>query len=77
MKDEWPTVVWVRPATSPRRTAQVLRWLRRLAPAAMLIVTQPSGTPPDPDDSTFVLDAEEGSSGPLSIADALLRGRKG
>jgi hypothetical protein len=76
MNEHRPMVVWVRPAASPRRTAQVLRWLRWLLPAALLVVTPSPGPPSGEERDAIVLDAEDACSGPLSTADALARGQR-
>ncbi len=60
-------VVLVRPGA---RTGTVLAWLRRLVPAALLLLAPASL----PDDARVItLDADEVLSGPLSLADALAR----
>lgn len=77
MTDRTPVVVLlVRPGTSPRRSANLLRWLRWLLPAALLVVSQ---VPPGPADAADVitLDADSVESGPLSLADALAKARRG
>jgi hypothetical protein len=56
------------------RTRSILGWLRRLVPAALLVVAAANLPPPAPPDA-IVLDDEEVESGPLSLADALMRHR--
>jgi hypothetical protein len=56
------------------RTTTILGWLRHLVPAALLIVAAGNLTPPVPSD-VVVLDEDEVASGPLSLADALVRRR--
>ncbi len=63
--------VIVRPGAG-RRAWEVLRWLRWLVPAAVLLVTP---VPLPPGDASVSIDVEEVASGPLSLADALLRDR--
>jgi hypothetical protein len=73
---EEPTaIIRVCPARSPRRTAEVLRWLRWLLPAAMLVVAPaPMGLADGPeDDDLITVDADGLGSGPLSFADELVR----
>ncbi len=70
-------VVVVRPGTNPRRASEVLRWLRWLVPAAVLLVAPAPGPPSAPEDVTVSVDVDEVASGPLSVADALLRERGG
>jgi hypothetical protein len=67
-------VVAVRPGASPRRSAEVLRWVRWLLPTAILLVG-PAALP-DPDTAEVItIDVDSIESGPLSLADALVRGR--
>jgi hypothetical protein len=56
------------------RTKTILAWLRRLVPAALLVVSAVNVIPPVPRD-VVVLDEDEVASGPLSLADALMRRR--
>ncbi len=60
-------VVLVRPGA---RTDTVLAWLRRLVPAALLLLA-PASLPGDA--RVISLDADEVLSGPLSLADTLAR----
>ncbi len=56
------------------RMRSIRGWLRQLMPAALLVVSSanlPQPTPPD----VIVLDDSYVPSGPLSLADALLRQR--
>jgi hypothetical protein len=65
-------VVVVKPGRTPRRTIQVLKWVRWLVPAALLIVS--GGVMPVADASGVItIDADSVESGPLSVADALAR----
>lgn len=68
-------VVVVRPGSSQRRASEVLRWLRWLVPAAILLVAPAPLPPGDADTTTVSVDVDEVASGPLSVADALLRER--
>ena len=56
------------------RAKTILQWLRQLVPAALLFVTAGSPTPPVASD-VVVLDEDAVASGPLSLADALVRRR--
>jgi hypothetical protein len=56
------------------RTKTILAWLRRLVPAAPLVVSAVNVIPPVSQD-VVVLDEDEVASGPLSLADALMRRR--
>jgi hypothetical protein len=67
-----PVVVVVRPGSSPRRTAVIARWVRKLLPAAYLLVA-PVAILPDPGPDAITLDADEIVSGPLSLASQLVR----
>ena len=58
--------------TPGARTKMILAWLRRLVPAALLVVSAVNVISPVPQD-VVVLDEDEVASGPLSLADALMR----
>jgi hypothetical protein len=74
MSDSSKTVVvLVHPTTSPRHSSEILRWLRWLLPAALLVVA-PASAPLSQLDDVITLDADDVASGPLSVADALTRG---
>lgn len=62
----------MRPARSARRTAVVARWIRTLLPAAYLLIA-PAGVLPDPGPDAITLDADEIVSGPLALADEIVR----
>lgn len=64
-------VIVVRPGT---RGGRVLRWLRHLLPAAILLTSPPTVSLERWVDIVN-LDEDEVASGPLSLADALLRHR--
>ena len=71
MSESGPVVVLlVRPGTPPRRSASIVRWLRWLLPAALLVVSRVPMEPPQ-DDEVITLDADAIESGPLSVADAI------
>jgi len=57
------------------RTRSILGWLRQLIPAALLVVAAANLPPPAPP-NVIVLDDEDVASGPLSLADALMRHRE-
>ena len=67
-----PVVVLVKAGKSPRRTVQVLRWVRWLVPAALLVVSS-AVVPVGDADGVITIDADSVESGPLSVADALAR----
>ena len=64
-------VIAVRPGA---RTKNILAWLRQLVPAAILVVAA-ADVPPAPPSDAIALDDDDVVSGPLSLADALLRHR--
>jgi hypothetical protein len=75
--DATPVIVVLMKATTavPRRAA-LLRWLRALVPAALLVVsTTPVEVPGAEDVITLNADAIE--SGPLAVADAIVKARDG
>lgn len=65
-------VVVVRAGRNPRRTLQVLRWVRWLLPAALLVVSS-AVMPAVEAEDVITIDAESVASGPLAVADALAR----
>lgn len=68
-------VVSLRPGASPRRAGEVARWIRALLPAAILLVgpAAPLPSPGGGDDEVITIDADAVQSGPLAIADAIVR----
>jgi hypothetical protein len=56
------------------RTGTIRAWIRRLVPTALMLIA-PVSVPRDLSDDVIVLDEEEVVSGPLSLADALLKHR--
>ena len=69
-----PLLVVVRPGTNPRRSGQLLRWLRWLLPTALLVVA-PAAPPLGDAYDVITVDADAVESGPLSLADAIARDR--
>jgi anti-sigma factor RsiW len=70
-------VVVLRPGANARRSREVVRWIRALLPAAILLIGPgPSGMlAGDDDDPVLTVDADSVRSGPLALADALTRNR--
>ena len=69
--------VVVRPGRQSGASDVVLRWLRLLLPAAVLL-SAPAAMPGDADDEDTIIisvDADDVASGPLSLADAIARAR--
>jgi hypothetical protein len=64
-------VIVLRPGS---RTGAIRGWIRRLLPTALLLVA-PVSLPPALAGDVIVLDEDEVASGPLSLADALVRHR--
>ncbi len=74
MTQRRPTVVLiVRPTTDRSRRRQLLRWLRLLLPAAMLLVSEVPLADITDSDSVITIDADAVDSGPLSLADSIAR----
>lgn len=69
-------MVAVRPGARPGRSGEVLRWIRWLLPTAVMLVGTPALPPADADEVISV-DVDAVESGPLSLADALVRDRRG
>jgi len=65
-------VIAVRPGSNPRRAREVIRWIRCLLPAAVLLVGPPSWPEGDAD-GVISIDVDAVVSGPLALADALAR----
>ncbi len=65
-------VIVVRPGA---RSRTILGWLRQLVPAALLVVAAVNLPPPAPPD-VITIDEDDVASGPLSLADALIRQRQ-
>jgi hypothetical protein len=68
-------VVFVRPAASERKSIEVLRWLRWMLPAALLVLT--AAPPPAIGDPVIVIDADAVDAGPLAVAAAVARVTRG
>ena len=73
-------VVAVRTRGAPRRVGEVMRWLRCLVPAAVLLVAPaPSSGDTSADDpghdgdEVLTIDADALDAGPLAVAAALVR----
>jgi len=64
-------VIVLRPGS---RAATIRGWIRWLLPTALLLVA-PVRLPPGLADDVIVLDEDEVASGPLSLAEALVRHR--
>ncbi len=69
-------VVLVKPNTPARQPATLLRWLRWLLPAALLVVSRTPIEIPDVDD-VITLNADAVDSSPLAVADAIVKAREG
>jgi hypothetical protein len=68
-------VIVVRPARDGRRLREVLRWIRSMVPAAVLLVA-PAAPPTDlPDDARVIQVDADGVDGPLAVASRLAGGR--
>ncbi len=77
MKHKPPIVViLVKPNTPARQPAMLLRWLRWLLPAALLVVSQAPIATADADD-VITLNADAVDSSPLAVADAIVKARDG
>ncbi len=77
MDSNAPVVVLVvKPSTPARKRAALLRWLRWLVPAALLVVSQKPMAIPGADD-VITLNADAIDSGPLAVADAIVKAREG
>lgn len=73
--DPRPLVIVVRPARDGRRLSEVLRWIRAMVPAAILLVA-PTAPPSDlPDDASVIQVDADGVDGPLAMASLLAGGR--
>ena len=66
-------VIMVDPPPDRRRLTEVLRWLRWLVPAAVLLVAPVPAADLCRGDDVVRLDCSDGIDGPLSIATALAR----
>ncbi len=69
-------VVVVKQGAGPSRLAAVLRWVRWLLPAALLIVAPTPLVRADTDD-VITLNADAVDSSPLAVADAIVKARSG
>jgi hypothetical protein len=65
-------VVVVKQGASPRRSAELLRWLRCLLPAALLVVS-PAALPVSDGPDVVTLDADAAAdAGPLAVAASIV-----
>ncbi len=69
-------VLVVGSGTNPRRPAEIMRWVRALLPAALILVSSAPASVPASDDVVTV-NVDEVDAGPLAIAAALARPRGG
>ena len=71
-------VVVLRTSGNNRRQLHKLaRWVRALIPAAVLVVMPLDGSSTEVSDDAITLDADQVTSGPLSLADAIARAAAG
>jgi hypothetical protein len=79
VSDKTPVVVVVvKPGAAGRQPVALLRWLRWLLPAALLVVS-PMSVTFSPSDEVITLNADEvdeADSGPLAVADAIMKARE-
>ncbi len=66
-------VLVVGKATSPRRSSEIMRWVRALVPAALILVSSAPLAAAASD--VVTVNVDEVDAGPLSIAAALARPR--
>jgi hypothetical protein len=69
-------VVVVRQGTGVSRLAAVLRWVRWLLPATLLIISSTPLVCTD-SDAVITLEADAVESSPLAVADAIVKARGG
>ncbi len=62
--------------TSPRRSGEIMRWVRALVPAALILVSSAPLAAPASDD-VITVTVDELDAGPLAVAAALARPRGG
>ncbi len=67
-------VIVVHDGTSPRRSGEVMRWVRTLVPAALILVLS-APIAPAPTDDVVTVNVDDVDAGPLSVAAALARPR--
>ncbi len=67
-------VLVVGSGTNPRRPAEIMRWVRALVPAALILVSSAPMSAPASDD-VITVNVDELDAGPLAIAAALARPR--
>jgi hypothetical protein len=67
-------VLVVRDGTSPRRSVEIMRWVRTLVPAALvLVLSAPISL--GASDGVITVNVDEVDAGPLAVAAALARPR--
>ncbi len=66
-------VVVVTARANHSRVRAMVRWVRTLVPAAVLVVAPVGESRSEPCEDAIVVNADEIRSGPLSLADALVR----
>ncbi|HEX9051900.1 MAG TPA: hypothetical protein VF841_15325 [Anaeromyxobacter sp.] len=69
-------VLVVAEGTSPRRSGEMMRWVRALLPAALILVSSAPLAAPTSDD-VITVNVDEVDAGPLAVAAALGRTRSG
>ncbi len=67
-------VLVVSSGTNPRRPAEIMRWVRALVPAALILVSSAPMSVPAGDD-VITVNVDDVDAGPLSVAAALARPR--
>lgn len=78
MADSTRPVVVLRTSPASGAHAKALaRWVRAMLPAALLVIAPPGAPVSDLPDDVIALDAQDLDSGPLAVADALVRARRG
>ncbi len=74
MTDPPKRIVVLRAAgANPAGVRAMARWIRAMLPTVLLIIAPAGTTAPETPDDAIALDAQEIESGPLSVADALVR----
>ncbi len=67
-------VLVVGKGTSPRRSSEIMRWVRTLVPAALILVAS-APLALGPSDGVVTVNVDEVDAGPLSVAAELARPR--
>lgn len=63
----------LRMKSGTRQVATLVRWIRAMLPAALLVVAPLDGPVVDVPEDAITVDADAVRSGPLSLADAVMR----